>query len=343
MNKKLILIFLVISTFSCNRDEGITNNNDDNSKGVSVLIAEKVSYKPVITYTGTIKPYREANLGTAIPGRIERLYFSEGDRVSTGSLIVQLSGEATAMARYEYETLKKDYERVERLRERGSATQQDYDHVKAKYKAAKAKHDFFKNNSEVRAPFSGVIVEYLVNEGETFSFSPGLEPGYSHSSGIVRLMQMDPVKVSIDVNETLIPKLNKVKQTEITTDAYPDERFEGKITFLRPVLSPASRTAAVEITVNNPDNKLMPGMFARVKLEMAEDSLVFLPRHIVTDRDNQTGYVWLIKNGKAIRKQTTIIKEHNGRFAVTGILQGDTIAVSGLHELSDGKEVSGIR
>jgi len=343
MNKRLILIFLVISTFSCNRNEDITNNSNDNSKGVSVLIAEKEIYKPVMTYTGTIKPYREANLGTAIPGRIERLYFSEGDRVSKGSLIVQLSGEATAMARYEYETLKKDYERVERLRERGSVTQQDYDHIKAKYKAAKAKYDFFKNNSEVRAPFSGVIVEYLVNEGETFSFSPGLEPGYSHSSGIVRLMQMDPVKVSIDVNETLIPNLNKVKQTEITTDAYPDERFEGKITFLRPVLSPVSRTATVEITVDNPDNKLMPGMFARVKLEMAEDSLVFLPRHIVTDRENQTGYVWLIKNGKAIRKQTNIIKEHNGRFAVTGILQGDTIVVSGLYELSEGKEVRNIQ
>ncbi len=339
MNNKPVLILLLILAISCNRNNDTKNNHTDSTPPVSVLIAEKELYKPKFTFTGTIKPFREANLGAAIPGRVEKLHFSEGDFVTKGSLIAQLSGEATAMARHEYEILKKDYQRIARLREKGSSTQQDYDHIKAKFKAAEAKYEFFKNNSKIRAPFSGVIVEYLVNEGETFSFSPGLEPGYSHVSGIVRLMQMNPVKINIDVNEKLIPELNNIVKTTITTDVYPDEIFEGEISFIRPVLSPASRTAMVEITVDNPGNSLMPGMFARANLEMEKDSLVFLPRHALLDRENMTASVWLIKNGRATKQETTIMLEHNGKMAVKNIQHGDTVVVSGLHALTENKKV----
>lgn len=339
MIKKTVLFFMVILLFSCNSNDKDENDYQNDVSEVSVIIAEKESFRPVLTFTGTIKPFREANLGTAIPGRVEKLYFSEGDWVNKGALLVQLSGEATAMARYEYETLKKDYERVERLRERGSATQQDYDHVKAKFKAAEAKYDFFKSNSEVRAPFSGVIVEYLVNEGETFTFSPGLEPGYSHASGILRLMQLNPVKATINVGENIIPQLDNIIEVSISTDVYTNEEFEGEITFIKPVLSPASRTAPVEVTINNPDNKLMPGMFARVNLKMEEDSLVFVPRHAVLDKDERTGYVWMIKRSKAKKIQINILDEHNGRFAVTGIRHGDTIAVSRINALIENMDV----
>ncbi len=341
MNNKLIMIFLLTFIFSCSRDNGDERNNNDRVPDVSVQIAQKEPYEPKMDFTGNIKPYREANLGSAIPGRIEKLYFSEGDHVSKGALIGQLSGETAAMARYEYKTLQKDYERTARLRERESATQQDYDHIKGKYKAAKARYDFFKKNSEIRAPFSGVIVEYLVNEGETFSFSPGLEPGYSHASGIARLMQMNPVKVKIDVSENLIPEIhNNNIEPFITTDVYPDEIFEGEISFIRPVLSTASRTATVEVTVNNPENKLMPGMYAKVSLEMEKDSLVFIPRHAVLDRKEGRGNLWLIKNGYATQQQVTIIDEHNGKMALRGIHEGDSIVVSGLHALKENIKVN---
>lgn len=339
MNKKPVLILLMILAISCNMDNDTTDSHTDSTPQVSVLIAEKELYKPKLPFTGTIKPFREANLGAAIPGRVEKLHFSEGEFVTKGSLIAQLSGEAAAIARHEYEILKKDYERIARLREKGSSTQQDYEHIKAKFKAAEAKYDFFKKNSEIRAPFSGVIVEYLVNEGETFSFSPGLEPGYSHASGIVRLMQMNPVKINIDVNERLIPELDNIIKTAIKTDVYPNEIFEGKISFIRPVLSTASRTATVEIMVDNPGKKLMPGMFARVNLEMEKDSLVFLPRHALFDRDDMTAFVWIIENGYATKRQTAIMFEHNGKMAIKNIEKEDSVVISGLHALTENIKV----
>ena len=339
MNNNLIIIFLLILTISCSRNNEVENNNNDEAPNVGIQIAQKEAYEHTLDFTGSIKPYREANIGSAIPGRIEKLHYSEGDRVKKGSLIAQLSGETAAMARYEYETLQKDYERSARLRERGTATQQDYDHIKGKYKAAEARHEFFKNNSEIRAPFSGMIVEHLVNEGETFSFSPGLEPGYSHASGIARLMQLNPAKVKIDVSENLIPELHKNIETVIKTDVYPDEIFEGEISFIRPILSTSSRTATVEITVDNPENKLMPGMYAKVSLEMDKDSLVFVPRHAITDRQEGKGNLWLIKDGHAIQQQTTIIDEHDGKMALKGIQEGDSIVVSGLHALMENMKV----
>ncbi len=338
INIKIVTAILFI--VSCNvNDKNDKELIDDDGVIVSVHEASKEEHRSQLMFTGTVKPYREANLGSAIPGRIENILYPEGSYVSKNDLVVRLSGEATAMSRYEYETLKKDYERVARLRESESTTQQEYDHIKAKYKAAEAQYLFFKNNSEIRAPFSGVIVEHLVNEGETFSFSPGLEIGYSHTSGIIRLMQLDPVKVVIDVNENLIPGLNKNIRPEITTDVYPDEVFQGKISFIKPVLSKSSRTAEVEIIVDNDKNMLMPGMYSRVNIELGVDSLFFLPRHAVLERENSRGYVWLIKNEIAEKKTVSVIDEVEGKIAVKGLKEGDYVAISGLHALEENTKV----
>lgn len=340
MIRKTITYFLVIIAFSCNNNNEDNNDKQPDETNVAALIADKDIYRPSLSFTGNISPFREANLGTAIPGKVKKLHFAKGEYVPKGSLIVQLSGEAATMARHEYESLNKEYERIARLHEKESATKQDYDQVKAKFKAAKSKYEFFKNNSEIRAPFSGVVAEYLVNEGETFTFSPGLEPNYSHTSGIVRLMQMDPVKVKIDVSENLIPQLDNVIKTTIKTDVFPKKQFKGNISFIKPVLSTSSRTATVEVTVENPKNKLMPGMFARVNLKMGVDSLIFIPRHAILERENKTGYLWAIKNGRSQKQRVSVILEQNGKFAIKGIQQGDTIAVSGLNNLTENKIVN---
>jgi len=92
-----------------------------------------------LSYLGSFKPFKEATLGTTIPGKIEKIYTQEGEAVKEGQLLVQMSSELLLQSEIEYKTLEKDFQRVKNLVEKQSISQQDFDHVKARYEAAEAK------------------------------------------------------------------------------------------------------------------------------------------------------------------------------------------------------------
>jgi len=215
-------------------------------------------------FSGTFFPNKEANLGASLPGRIEKFHYQAGAYVKEGSLLVELSAEALLQALIENQALRKDYERVSRLKEKGSISEMDYDHLKAKLEASDIKTEMFRKNTSVTAPFDGVIVEYLVEEGENYFFSINIEPGYSHTSGILRLMQLNPLKVIIEVNEKDLHHFSKGRQVRVICDALNNKEVIGKVKYIRPILSTVSRTAKIEIEVPNPKNEIMPGMFAKV-------------------------------------------------------------------------------
>lgn len=332
-----ILTLFVITGCKSGEDKII---DKENIIPVTVTVSEGKSYVPTLSYSGTAKANREANLGTAIPGRVEKIYFNEGDNVHKGELIAELSSELYLQALVERNTLEKDYERVSRLREKGSISQQDFDHVKAKYEASKAKTQMMRKNTEIRAPFSGTIVDYMVNEGENFLFSPSLKAGYSMTSGVVKLMQLDILKVEIDVNEKDIAKIKENQKAEIFFDAYPEKKYGGKITKIEPILSTMTRTAKAEITIKNSDHLIKPGMYAKVNLILPEQDAIFVPLEAIY-RQTGTGndFVFEIKNNQAHRIAVTRLYTINDQVAVSGIKKGITIAVGGKNKLNEASKV----
>ena len=169
---------------------------------VKVETTQMQSYQPVEIHSGTITAKREANLASILPGRVEKFHVQEGDDVIAGQLVAELSGELLTTAQIEYEAYKKDYGRVKRLFEKGSVPEQQYDHVKAQYEAKEAQYKLVKKNTEIRAHFAGTITKKMIEEGETFMLlNPGLEVGYSHASGVARLMDLKTLEVEIAVNE----------------------------------------------------------------------------------------------------------------------------------------------
>ena len=146
--KELFVVAAVaVALAACGKKES-TQQQESSTPVVAVALATEKEYTPQLTYTGTVFAAREANLGASLPGKVERILFTEGQHVSKGDLIVELSDEMLTQAQIEYETIKKDYERVSRLREKGSISEMEYDHIRAKYEASKAKTEMIRKNTE---------------------------------------------------------------------------------------------------------------------------------------------------------------------------------------------------
>lgn len=338
MRYLFIPLSLMLFCMGCNQTSDTSKEETKNIIRVTTIQSEKKKYKPVRTYSGTAYAFKEANLGTTLPGKVEKVHYQEGERVSEGNLLVELSAELYAQALAKRNSLEKDFQRVSRLREKGSVTEQKYDHVKAKFEAAKAEARMMKENCEIRAPFSGVVVDYLVKEGENFMFSPSLKPGYSHTSGIVQLMQLNRLKVKIDVNEKELPDIRVGQSAEVKFDALPDTSFNGRVSHIDPILSTATHTAKVEVTVSNGKRKLKPGMYATVRIQMPDKKNVFVPLNAIF-RQSGTGndYVFVVTNdNRAIRKPVTRISTRGKEVAISGIEEGREVVVHGKNKLKSG-------
>ena len=318
------IIFILISIIALSACSGPEETGQEASDKPAVRTARvvTVSHQPEIRQSGTIFASREANLGAGFPGRLEDVYYQEGDAVEKDALLAELSGEMRAQAKAEYMTLKKDYERVSRLVDNGTVTRQEYDHIKGRYEASRAQYEMAKRNSRIRAPFSGVIVDYLVNQGENYFLNLNLEPGYSNTSGILRLMQLDTLVVETDVNERDLGRISEGLPAKIIPEAHPDMHIEGVVSSIKPYLSTRSRTATASIRIPNPGMILKPGMSARVNIDLPAEEVMVVPTEaLYRDPEHERDQVFAVRDGRVS------IYPVNRLFSI-----GDDLVIEGLEE-----------
>ncbi len=309
---------------------------------VTTIKSVGVSFTPSLNLSGNVKAFQEANLGATLPGRVEKLYFHEGSEVKKGALVAELSGELLTQAEAEYNALQKDFDRVSRLEEKGSISRMEYDHLKARLDASDAKVKMMKKNTEVIAPFPGTVAEVYVHEGENFTLIPSVDAqNMSVSNGIVKLMQTDPVKVCIEVGEKDLQGIHMGQKVSITADAYQGKTFEGKINYIKPYLSSASRTATVEVLVNNPGHVLKPGMYASTDIEMPGRTGVAIPISCIYRQPGTANeYVFTLENGTAHRVPIKQLQTLNDRVIVEGISADQEIINAGKARIEDGMHVN---
>jgi len=332
---------LLILMVSCSENKTAVVIPDREQKvPVKVVKAESKQYTPSIDIPGTAFADREANLGAALPGRVEKIYFPAGSKVKKGDLLVSLSGELYTQALVEFNAIEKDYERVSRLNDKGSISDLDYDHIKAKYDASKAKVEMMKKNAEIVAPFSGTIVEYLVQEGENYFFNINLDPGYSMTSGILRLMKLDPIQVEAEINEKDLSMVKTGQKATVTFDAIKDEELSGRISSIKPVLSTLTHTATVRIELANGNGNIKPGMFAHVKIEMTPVESVCVPLNAVYRQPGTSDdCLFIVDNGVVKKVIVEKLFTDNNMVGVKGITVGANIVTSGKEKLHDGSLV----
>lgn len=336
--EKLKLLIVVLLLFSGCRNQKAENAlQTDVRIPVTVTSSVRVQYQPMLQYQGTAFANKEANLGTSLPGRVEKIYPQIGDRVQKGDLLAELSAELFVQAQIEANTLEKDFLRISRLRNKGSVSQQDFDHVKAQYEAARVKEELMRKNARIHAPFSGIVVDHLVKEGENYFFSPSLKSGYSMTSGIIQLMQLNPLIVTFDINEKELPLVKPGMEATVIFDAYPDRPVTGTITYIEPLLSTQTRTAKGHVQLSNDKLIYKPGMFALVAIALPEKSGVQIPLAAIS-RQAGTGNDYVFTEEKGVVTRVPVIRRttRNEYVVVEGLEEAKNVVLSGKNKLTNG-------
>ena len=335
---KLLVVLILGITFSgCGGDTNDTSKLENDVIPVHTVMVTEEEVTPVLEYSGTVEPWVEAALGSEIPGRIEHLHCDVGDTVQAGFLIAEMGSETLIQVRANFDVTEKDWNRIKSLREAGTVSQQTYDRTQAAFDAAKATYEKTLASTQLRAPFSGIITQKYLEEGEVFT----LFPGATGSPAIVRLMLLDTVKVVISVSETEYAETSKGQQALLVLDAYPDMEFIGEVSLIAPTLDTRSRTADVEVKFSNQDGRIRPGMFGLVKLSLTPRVLLLVNREVLIKQEG-TGisFVYRVEDNAAVRQDVIVGGKYGERVHIrTGLQAGDLVITTGKMMVRSGVQV----
>jgi RND family efflux transporter MFP subunit len=177
-----------------------------------------------------------------------------------------------------------------------------------------------------------IVAERYVDEGETVSANAPL----------LRIVELDPIAGVVFVTERDYARLQPGQELTLETDAFPGEVFGGRIERIAPVFKQASRQARVELTIDNPQQRLKPGMFIRATIVLASEAdAVILPEQALTRRADRTGVFLVDERAGTVawREIATGIRD-GSRVQVIGEPLSGRVVTLGQQLLDDGSAIS---
>lgn len=282
-------------------------------------------------YTATVEAENLNNIAPASPNRIKKINVEVGDHVRAGQTLVTLDSSNSDQLRINLEQIEREYNRAAKLLEIGAGTQQSVDQLKAQLDAARSQYDNMLENTILTSPITGVVTARNYDPGDMTGSQPVLTVG-----------QLTPVvKVMINVSENDLSLIRNGMPVDVTFDAFGEELFAGKIVRIYPTVDPATRTFETEVRIANPGGRVLPGMFARVTINMGNRNSVVVPdRAVVKQTGSGNKYVYVLKNGHVSYNQVELGQRLDNSYELlSGIGDGDTVVITGQSRLADGVEV----
>ncbi len=330
--------FLILLTFGCSKKQD--NADASRSRGTLSVEGYVASGSPVentILIPGNILPNERIEIRSELSGRIEVLNFSEGSFVKKGTLLVKVDD---SELRAQFQKLeaqmaqaKADEARKKQLIDVSGITREEYDASVTRVKELDADIKLIKtriSKSSIIAPFDGYVGLRLAS------------PGAYVSSGdiISTLVETDPAKVEFNVPEKYVGGIAKGLDITFKLSGGTEE-FRGKVYATDPMIDANSRALRIRAICDNKANKLVPGAYVEVTLELEKiEDAIMIPTIALVPLMNGEN-VYLINNGRVILKEiTTGIRNEKMIQVIDGIGKGDTLAVTGLLALRDGIPVN---
>jgi len=307
----------------------------------------------VLTASGYVEAETRADLSPKITSRITHLRVTEGSRVRKGDIIARLDhmdlDAQLAEAQAAQVNAEIDLKRQQALFGERLVPHSVLDSAVALEASTRARVDYIKallSYTVLRAPFDGVVIAKRAHVGEAVSpfGSPG--QGSSNNGAIVTLVDFSTLYVGADVNEANLARLSDQQPAEIVLDAAPGRVYHG---YLRQVVPSADRqkgTVKVKVAIQDPDERILPDLSARVSftsqptLGREVRRLIQVPRSAIVTREGATG-VYLIDNGRAVfRVVATGQESENGVEITRGLAGGEAlVADASKLRLADGAKL----
>jgi membrane fusion protein (multidrug efflux system) len=314
---------------------------EDNKSTPVPVEAAKVVAAPLseqVTAIGTLLSNEAVTISSEIPGRLQEIHFQEGQPIDKGAPLFTLDDsiyraqldDAAAKLRLAEQTNK----RTSALFTNKYATAQSADESASNLAVSTAAVELARvqlEKAHIVAPFSGIVGLRRVSVGEYITAGQAL----------VNLEAIDPVKADFRMPEKFLPAIRVGQTIRIKVDAFPEDSFEGKVYAIDPRLDVAGRSLLVRAVVPNGDQRLRPGLFARVTvlLQLKEDALSVPEQAIVPQGDSQ--FVFKIVDGKVHLTKVVTGTRRDGRVEIVeGLAPGDQVVTAGQLKIRDGTAVS---
>jgi RND family efflux transporter MFP subunit len=338
---------------------------------VEVAPVQTATVQDIGWYSGSLYPYTAFVVAPKVGGRLEKIWVNIGDELQDDQLIAVLDDaeykQQVSQARAELEVARanlleqenalknaqRDYERAVALREKKIASESQLDASLSDLRAQEAKlkvalarvaqseaamrvADVRLEYTQIRLPGSNgdgyrVVGERFVDEGAMLA----------SNTPIVSILDIGTLIAVIHVVEQDYPKINIGQEAAISTDAFADRSFSGKVIRIAPILKEKSREARIEIEIPNPQKILKPGMFVRAQIQFEKhENATVVPTAAVIKRDDSHGVFMVGPEGKTARfvPVTRGIVDSKRTEIRTPALSG-SVVVLGQHLLEDGASI----
>lgn len=314
--------------------------NQNPPSTVTSAIATYQAWPQQLRATGSFRAVLGIDVTSEIGGLVRAIKFRHGQMVKKNQLLVVLNPDTEKAMLHVYQAqariAKITYNRDKAQYAVHAVSQQQVQNDYATLKVAQSqieREQSLINKKMIRAPFAGKVGITAINPGDY------INPG----NKIVSLQALNPIYVEFTLPQQNIPLLKVGQKIQLTTNVFPNEIFYGNVNAINPIVDQTTRNVAVEAVIKNPQQKLLPGIFADVLITFA------LPKPQLTIPITAVSFnsygqiVFIIQGKKELSVQQVFVKVGETRGDLVSILSGlktgDMVVTSGQMKLKNGSKV----
>lgn len=332
---KFIPVVAALALLSCSGEKKETTTVEEKVK-VKVETVHVQEVEQLSEFTATVEAYKTNQIAPQSPVRITKLHVEVGDHVRAGQLLVSMDANNLIQAKIQLENQEKEFNRIDELYKVGGASKSAWDAQKTSLEISRTALRNLEENNQLLSPIAGIVTARNYDNGDMYN---GAEPVYV-------VQQIRPVKLMVHVSESFFAKVKKGMDVDIRLDVYGDEHFKGAVNLVYPTIDPATRTFPVEIGIQNNDERVRPGMFARVTKNFGTLQHVVVPdQAVVKQAGSGDRYIYVYKNDGTVNYQKVELGRRmaNRYEVVSGVNDGDQVVITGQNRLANGTQVEVVK
>ena len=303
-----------------------------------------------LTVTGSLIPNQQSDVAAGATGKVVKTFVERGSLVPQNQLLIALDSrtlsrqaeEAEAnvqVAKRQRELADVQCTRSEKLFKDGAMTQDDYDKAKSNCETSKFQSTAMQaraeqalvglNDSQIRAPFAGLVAERYVNVGEYVT----------PATKVVSLVELDPLRLELTVPEASLHLVQEGMNVVFSPATDPDRQFTGTIRYVGPSVRTSSRDLVVEALVPNPEHRLRPGQFVAARLVLGDAQEATVPKTALHE-DGTLHRIYVVNSGRLEERLVELGEAKGDAVAVlNGVKPGEQVVTQAEGDLRDGSKI----
>ncbi|NQV37903.1 MAG: efflux RND transporter periplasmic adaptor subunit [Candidatus Marinimicrobia bacterium] len=342
--KKLFIPIIFLFAIGCQSDnKPAESESTKDAPAIPVRIAtlEYSEFRENINVIGKTETVRRGNIIFEVPGKVNQINVEENDKVSAGTVLAQLDDEqyqaGFTLAKSAVVKARLDFENAQTLFETNVISREQYDMAQIGLNNAEA--GFIQarkamENTAIKAPFDGTIIDKNLEIGDVVAPVAGLAPPFA-------IADMSEVKIIVSVPESRIGFLHEGQLAEVHIKSLPNKIFNGKVHRVGLATQRLTNSFEVEIRLENTDGLLKLGMVADITIIVNQwDEALVIPISVI-HQDKTGPYLYAAKEGKAELRRIEILSLNGINARISGeIAKGDILITHGHHDVRNGSRLS---